>query len=139
MYFWCSKEPCHRDGSFEYPQHMFWLRNKKNIFSFALLSGGLVNRCFKDTYLCVVLFCHHFFVFLFLYCIVLFCHHYFCILHYVAIFKLKYKMFHVLFCKPESATYKFQRSVLARLYGNDTCPGFKIFVVAQWWIAQLEI
>ena len=28
----CSKEPSHLDGSFEYPQHMFWLRNKKNIF-----------------------------------------------------------------------------------------------------------
>ena len=26
---------------FEYPQHMFWLRNKKIIFSYALLSGGL--------------------------------------------------------------------------------------------------
>ena len=25
----CSKEPSHRDGSFEYPQHMFWLRTKK--------------------------------------------------------------------------------------------------------------
>ena len=23
----CSKEPSHWDGSFEYPQHMFWLRN----------------------------------------------------------------------------------------------------------------
>ena len=22
---WCSKEPSHRDGSFEYPQPMFWL------------------------------------------------------------------------------------------------------------------
>ena len=30
--FGCSKEPSHRDGSFEYPQHMFWLRNKKNNF-----------------------------------------------------------------------------------------------------------
>ena len=30
--FGCSKEPSHGDGSFEYPQHMFWLRNKKNIF-----------------------------------------------------------------------------------------------------------
>ena len=30
--FGCSKEPSQRDGSFEYPQHMFWLRNKKNIF-----------------------------------------------------------------------------------------------------------
>ena len=29
MCFGCSKEPSHRDGSFEYPQHMFWLRNKK--------------------------------------------------------------------------------------------------------------
>ena len=27
--FECSKEPSHRGGSFEYPQHMFWLRNKK--------------------------------------------------------------------------------------------------------------
>ena len=26
--FWVLK----RDGSFEYPQHMFWLRNKKIIF-----------------------------------------------------------------------------------------------------------
>ena len=32
MCFGCSKEPSHRDGSFEYPQHMFWLRNKKNNF-----------------------------------------------------------------------------------------------------------
>ena len=30
--FGCSKEPSHREGSFEYPQHMFWFRNKK-IFS----------------------------------------------------------------------------------------------------------
>ena len=32
MCFGCSKEPSHRDGSFEYPQHMFWLKNKKNNF-----------------------------------------------------------------------------------------------------------
>ena len=32
MCFGCSKEPSHWDGSFEYPQHMFWLRNKKNNF-----------------------------------------------------------------------------------------------------------
>ena len=25
----CSKETSHQDGSFEYTQHMFWLRNKK--------------------------------------------------------------------------------------------------------------
>ena len=30
--FGCSKELSHWDGSFEYPQHMFWLRNKKIIF-----------------------------------------------------------------------------------------------------------
>ena len=41
MCFGCSKEPSHQDGSFEYPQHMFWLRNKKIIFCYALLSGGL--------------------------------------------------------------------------------------------------
>ena len=40
MCFGCSKEPSHRDGSFEYPQHMFWLGNKKNNFQL-LLSGGL--------------------------------------------------------------------------------------------------
>ena len=28
----CSKEPSHWDDSFEYPQNMFWLRNKKNNF-----------------------------------------------------------------------------------------------------------
>ena len=25
--YWCSKEPSHGDSSFEYQQHMFWLRN----------------------------------------------------------------------------------------------------------------
>ena len=30
--FGFSKEPSHWDGSFEYPQHKFWLRNKKNNF-----------------------------------------------------------------------------------------------------------
>ena len=30
--FGCLKEPSHRDGSFEYPQHMFRLRNKKIFF-----------------------------------------------------------------------------------------------------------
>ena len=32
------------DGSFEYPQHMIWLRNKKTIFSYALLFGNLLHR-----------------------------------------------------------------------------------------------
>ena len=40
MGFECSKEPSHRDDSFEYPQHMFWLRNKKKKFSYALLIWG---------------------------------------------------------------------------------------------------
>ena len=39
--FWCSKEPSHRDGSFEYPQHMFGFRNKKINFSYTLFFGGL--------------------------------------------------------------------------------------------------
>ena len=30
--FGWSKEPSHRDGSFEYPQHMFWFRNEKTNF-----------------------------------------------------------------------------------------------------------
>ena len=41
MCFGCSKETSHQDGSFEYPQHMVWLRNKKIIFSYSLLSGDL--------------------------------------------------------------------------------------------------
>ena len=32
MCFGCSKELSHQDGSFEYPQHMFWFRNKQNNF-----------------------------------------------------------------------------------------------------------
>ena len=41
MCFRFSKEPSHRDGSFEYPQHMFWLRNKKkNNFQLLTLIWG---------------------------------------------------------------------------------------------------
>ena len=32
MCFGCSKELSYLDGSFEHPQHLFWLRNKKNNF-----------------------------------------------------------------------------------------------------------
>ena len=35
--FGCSKEASHCDGSFEYPQHMFRLRNKKIIFLLRIL------------------------------------------------------------------------------------------------------
>ena len=31
MCFGSSKEPSQGDGSFEYPQHMFWLKFKKKI------------------------------------------------------------------------------------------------------------
>ena len=40
MCFWCSKEPYHGEGSFEYLQHMFWLRNKKNNFLLHTLIWG---------------------------------------------------------------------------------------------------
>ena len=44
MCFGCSKEPSHRDGSFEYPQHMFWLRKKnKNLFCTLIGGGGGLN------------------------------------------------------------------------------------------------
>ena len=36
--FGCSKELSHCDGSFECPQHMFWLRNKKIKFSLHTLN-----------------------------------------------------------------------------------------------------
>ena len=36
----CSREPSHRDGSFEYPEHMFWLRNKKKNFQLRTLIWG---------------------------------------------------------------------------------------------------
>ena len=40
MCFGCSKELSHWDGSFEYPEHMFWLRNKKNNFLLHTLIWG---------------------------------------------------------------------------------------------------
>ena len=48
--FGCSKEPSHWDVSFkypkhfEYPQHMFWLRNKKFKFRYALLTKVLCKQ-----------------------------------------------------------------------------------------------
>ena len=43
MCFGSSKEPSHRDSSFEYPQHMFWLRNTKNNFQLRTLIWGPGN------------------------------------------------------------------------------------------------
>ena len=43
MCFGCSKEPSHRDGSFEYPQHMFWLRNEKTNVQLRILIWGPVS------------------------------------------------------------------------------------------------
>ena len=42
MCFGCSKEPFSRDGSFEYPQPIFWLRNMKNNFQLPTLVWGPV-------------------------------------------------------------------------------------------------
>ena len=46
MCFGCSKELSHQEGSFEFPQHMFWLRNKKNTFQLCTLILG-PGRLFK--------------------------------------------------------------------------------------------
>ena len=46
MCYGCSKAPSYLNGSFEYQQHRFWLRNKKMILKYALLSGGLDNGSF---------------------------------------------------------------------------------------------
>ena len=40
--FWSlKKEPSHWDGSFEYPQHMFWLRNKKKSVTHSYLGAWI--------------------------------------------------------------------------------------------------
>ena len=40
--FGCSKELSH-EGSFEYPQHMFWFRNEKVIYMLHTLNLSPVN------------------------------------------------------------------------------------------------
>ena len=52
IYFGCSKEPSHREGSFEYPQHMVCLRNEKKN-NYALLSRGL-NGSDKPVKMCSI-------------------------------------------------------------------------------------
>ena len=54
MCFGRSKGPSHRDGSFEYLQHMAWLRNKKNNFLLRTLIWGLMACC-----LTIVSFSHY--------------------------------------------------------------------------------
>ena len=44
MCFGRSKEPSRRYGSFEYPQHMFWSRNKKKYFQLRTLIRGPAHR-----------------------------------------------------------------------------------------------
>ena len=46
--FLCSKEPSHRDGSFEYRQHMFPLRNKKNNFQLRTFIRRSACLSFED-------------------------------------------------------------------------------------------
>ena len=48
----CSKKPSHRDDSFEYPQHMFCLRNKKNNFQSHTLNWGPEFIVHKGSYMC---------------------------------------------------------------------------------------
>ena len=49
----------HRDGSFEYLQHMFWLRNKKNDFQnpslICMEAGSLLNFFQSDEVLKVLM------------------------------------------------------------------------------------
>ena len=46
--FGCSKEPSHWDGSFGYPQHMFWLKIRKLFFCYTLLTKVLcLHTLFK--------------------------------------------------------------------------------------------
>ena len=42
MCFGCSEEPSHRDSSFEYPQHIFWMRNERNNLKLVPLIWGPV-------------------------------------------------------------------------------------------------
>ena len=43
LYYFLTHQFKH--ASFEYPQHMFWMRNKENRFQYALLSRGLLPHC----------------------------------------------------------------------------------------------
>ena len=47
--FGCSKEPSYFDGSFEYPQHMVWLRDKKSMFLLCTLNKRPVYIYFHSS------------------------------------------------------------------------------------------
>ena len=49
MCFGYSKELSHRDGSFDYPQHMVWLRKKKNNFQLHILNWGPALKSLYNT------------------------------------------------------------------------------------------
>ena len=40
----------YRDVSFEYPQHMFWLRNKKNKFQLRTFICNIFSRSLRNSY-----------------------------------------------------------------------------------------
>ena len=53
--FGCSKEPSHWDGSFEYQQHMLWLRNKKiHYWLHILIWMGYLSLLNKEANLCLI-------------------------------------------------------------------------------------
>ena len=51
MFWVLKKKTSHRDGSFEYPQHMFWLRNKKNIILLHVMRLHYFSQQEKSQYL----------------------------------------------------------------------------------------
>ena len=55
MCFGCSKELSHRDSSFEYTQHMFWLKNNNNNFQLHTLVWG-PERGLGGRLICWILF-----------------------------------------------------------------------------------
>ena len=59
MCFGCSKEPSHWDGSFEYPQHMFWLRNKKDNFQIYVLFLRAWTERGSPESACMLIHSHH--------------------------------------------------------------------------------
>ena len=52
MCFGCSKEPSHLGSSFEYPQHMFWMKNTENSFPICTLIWSPVQWDFGSYCLC---------------------------------------------------------------------------------------